>query len=369
MEPMILLGFLIVLVFLFLAYTANGMANIGVAFDLPAFCCVLILTAGYILVCGTKRFLAGLPAILRRPAESRTDVADYYWRLATYTLACGAALAITLSCLSVYPLGDQELCKQMLVTAIFLFCYSSWLSLLFFVPIVSHFSEGDASSKLMRSLAGPAVVGVCLLSPVFTGMCINWVGVQPIEVLRQNFWCFDVWFFWDFASFIVMLATITAFRLGMGRLPNRFVWIPICIIVGVQWSLQGMTIIFADWNPQTFYTGFQVALLTTLYGFICTLAVIVNRAWFFTTLGAVLAICALAFQGVPNVPEIFVVRFILVLYLIAMFCALGRFCDMFYLAVTRYESFSGLFRKHKIEWIIFGVLVICSVIAAFLFIE
>ena len=126
----------------------------------------------------------------------------------------------------------------------------------------------------------------------------------------------------------------------------------------------------ADLNPQTFYTGFQVTSLITLYGFVCALAVIVNRSWFFTTLGAILIICAFAFQGVPNMPEIFVVRFMLVLHMIAIFCALGRFCDMFYLSVTRYESFRGLFSQHKIEWIIFGVLAICSVfwiIAAFQF--
>jgi hypothetical protein len=366
---MILLGSLIVVFFIVLAFSSAGWEHagtVGTLFGLPGLICVLFLlflTTGYILVCGYKQFLAGLPAILHRPAQSQPDIADYYRQLANYTLACGASLAITLSIVSLSLAGDQALCQQILMTAISMFCYSSWLSLLFFLPIAFQFSDDDWKDKLWYFLVGPAVVGLLLLPGVFAGMCINWVGVSPLEVLQNNADYnnyFNILLWYDVASFILILATITALRLGMGKLQNRYIWIPICVIVGTLWTLQGITMMLADLHLEIFYIGFLVALITTLYSFICVIAVIVNRAWFFTTLCGFLALCFFAFGGEPNTP-------ILVMPLvIALSCAVGRFCDMFYLSVTRYESFSGLFTKHIIDWIIFGSLAVLLMLCVFI---
>jgi len=258
------------------------------------------------------------------------------------------------------PVGELELRKQLLMTAISVFGYSSWLSLLVFVPIAFQFSGGDGGGKLLRCLTGPAVVGIGLLSVVFTGMCVNWVGVRPIEVLQQPICCPSIFLLYDVPSFVVVLATITALRLGMGRLQNRYNWIPICIIIGVLWTFQGVTMILSDLNPETFYVGFQVSLITTVYACICAAAVLVNRAWFFTAIWGILATYFFVVEGAPNTP------ILVIPLLIALCCGIGRFCDMLYLSVTRYESFSGLFRKHIIDWIVCGVLAVLLMLLVFI---
>jgi len=368
---MILLGSLIVLFFLVVPlFAIGGWENFVILFDLYAFLCVLIFTAGYILVCGTKRFFAGLPAILRRPSESRTDVADYYRGLAGFTLAYGTGLAFFLAAFSADSsmFDNLELRKQMLTTAICLLLYPGWLSLLFFLPIAFRFSHGTMWSEcgLGRFLSIFTLLGFCVPFPVllflvFQGMCVNWLGISSIELIQtiaENFRIFDLM---DVLGFVCVFVTITALRLGMGRLQNRFVWIPICIIVGVLWSLYGVSFTLpasVDSEPFALYLSCMFTLCPTLYGFICALAVIVNRAWFFTTLGAVFAICTIVSAISSNRTEILempIVFALAMMFLAGMWCALGRFGDMFYLSVTRHESFSGLFSKHKIDWIVLPI--------------
>ena len=113
---MILLAVVIILLLLVATSTSSGgWAHIGTLFDLPSTLCVLMVMVGCIFICGYRQFLAGLPAILRRPTQCQPEVADCYQKLAGYALACGAGLAITLSVLSAYPLqiGDLETRKQM----------------------------------------------------------------------------------------------------------------------------------------------------------------------------------------------------------------------------------------------------------------
>jgi hypothetical protein len=353
---MILLAALIVILLLVAMSTNMGLEYIGTLYDLPALLCTLILTVGCIFICGYRQFLAGLPAILRRPTPSRTEVADCYRKLAGYTLACGAVLAITLSVVSLYPIGDLELRKQMLTMAISVFCYSGWLSLLFFVPIAFQFSDGDWRDKWWRFLSAPAVVGVCLLPVVFTGACVNWLQVDPVQLLQNHTDYSILWHVRDPINIALVLATITALRLAMGRLQNRSNWIPICVLIGVLWTLLGMMLALANFDPGFFLFGCLFAVLPVLYGCICAIAVLVNRAWFFTTIGAVLAICFIvfAFMQTPLAgfeEHIVFIRFLTIIWC-AMYCVIGRLCDMFYLSVTRYESFGGLFSKHKIDWLV-----------------
>ena len=364
---MILLAALIVILLLVAMSTIGGMENIVVLYDLPALLCVLFLTMAGIVICGYRQFLAGLLAILRRPTPSQPDVANCYRKLAAYTLACGAVLAITLSVVSLYPIGDLGLRKQMLTTAISVFLYSGWLALLLFVPIAFQFSDGDWRDKWWRFLSAPAVAGVCLLPVVFTGACVNWLQVDPVQLL-QNHTDYSILWHWhmrDPINIALVLATITALRLGMGRLQNRYNWIPICILVGILWSLLGMMLALANFDPGFFLFGCLLALLHTLYGCICAIAVLVNRAWFFTTIGAVLAICFIvfAFMQTPLAgfeEHIVFMRFFVVIWY-AMYCVIGRLYDMFYLTVTRYESFGGLFSKHKIDWLVLLVAILIFV--------
>jgi len=351
---MILLAASIVILLLVAISTIGGMENIVVLYDLPALLCVLMVTVGCIVIFGYRQFLAGLPAILRRPTPSRTEVANCYRKLAEYTLACGAVLAITLSVVSLYPIGNLGLREQMLITAISVFLYSGWLALFLFVPIAFQFSDGDWRDKWWRFLSAPAVVGVCLLPVVFTGACVHWLQVDPVQLLQNHTDYSILWHVRDPINIALVLATITALRLGMGRLQNRYNWIPICILVGVLWSLLKMMLVSEIFDhPGFFLFGF---LFPVLYGCICAIAVLVNRAWFFTTIGAVLAICFIVsvFMETPSAAfekHIVFMRFVVVIWY-AMYCVIGRLCDMFYLSVTRYESFGGLFSKHKIDWLV-----------------
>jgi hypothetical protein len=258
--------------------------------------------------------------------------------------------------------------KQMLKTGILIFFYSGWISLLFFVPIASRFSDGGFGGKLQRALAGPALVGICLLSPILVAASGLWLGVRPVDLLPQ--FLFVIAALYDMPSLVLILVTITACRLGMGKLQDRYDWVPISILIGVLWTLHGIVIMLSNVDAATFGAGYQVALLATLYGCMGAIAVLVNRAWFFTIIGAIFATCMFALVVVSNILasdsywKLIWLGFGIEVVMLGG--VLGRFCDMFYLSVTRYESFGGFFYKHKIDWIVFGVLIGLGVLTAFL---
>jgi hypothetical protein len=146
---MIFLAALFVLFLLVATSALAGVERIAVLIDLSGLFCVLALTTGYIAICGYKQFLAGLPAILRRPAESSPEVAGYYRKLAAYTLTCGAGFALTLSVLSTYPMPllYVGIRTVILTTAIYVFLYSGWLALLLFVPIAFQFADNESRER------------------------------------------------------------------------------------------------------------------------------------------------------------------------------------------------------------------------------
>jgi hypothetical protein len=361
--------FLLVLSYATAAYTAGGRTQDQAFVDVPALLCLLLPLLGYVLVCGYKPLWTGLSAILRRPAQSQTDVANYFRNLTICILAFGIVVPMTLSCLCLYPLGDLEIRKQMLPTAMLLFFYSGWLALLVSVPIASRFSGGDLGFSLRRFLPVAALLGCCFLFPVFTGTCLLWLNVLPMDMLRQINDCVDtanllhfLVFFCDFPSFSAVLGMLIACRLAMGKLQNRYDWIPICVLIGVLWSLLGISVMLTDLKPEMFLIGCMVSAITTLYAFIFAIAILVNRSWFFTITGAVLAVCI----GISEIvsPRFFttLIEFVIV---IAFCCVVGRFCDLCYLAVTRYESFGDMFRKHKVYWGIVLLLILLVILSVF----
>ena len=362
---MILPGLLIALFLLVLSCSIGESTRIQALVDMPALLCLLLPLLGYVLVCGYKPLWTGLSALLRRPAQSQTDVANYFRNLTVCILAFGTAVPITLSCLCLYPWGDLEIRKQMLTTAMLLFFYSGWLALLFSVPIASRFSDGDLGFRLRRFLPIAALLGCCFLFPVFTGTCLLWLNVRPVDMLRQINDCVDTTnllhflvFFQDFPSFAAVLGMLIACRLGMGKLQNRYDWIPICVLIGVLWTLLGMSLMLRDLQPETFLIGCMVSAITTLYAFIFAIAVLVNRSWFFTITGAVLAVCisvSVTMSAEPDALTIVVMAFVFC-------CMLGGFCDICYFSVTQYESFGDMFRKHNIYWGIALLLVLWTIL-------
>jgi hypothetical protein len=190
-----------------------------------------------------------------------------------------------------------------------------------------------------------------------------------MDMLRQINDCVDtanllrfLVFFWDFPSFAAVFGMLIACRLEMGKLQNRYDWIPICILIGILWSLLGMSLMLTDLDPETFLIGCMVSLITTLYAFIFAIAVLVNRSWFFTITGAVLAVCICISEIVSPRSFTTPIEFVIV---IVFCCMLGGFCDICYLAVTWYESFGNMFRKHKIYWGIVLLLVLLTILSVF----
>ena len=297
---MILLGALIVAVLFVLSCALGGTwAPLAAHFDLPALFCVLLVTAVYAAVCGSNHFFTGLQALLHRPKEHRTDVADYFRKLSLWTLAVGVGLPMTIPILGVLPIDNdvRTIALAMLPSAILVCIYSGWLTLLIYMPIAYRLSGGDSNFIYRLFATAWALWGIVLLFAIFIGMTL-FNAIPTMDAVGQlGFCCFPMSLF-DFPSLVLVVATLGACRLGMGRLQHCRDLIPISIFIGVLWSLHGMILIQSTFDYETFIPGFMVGMLTTLYGCGFALLAAMNRPkvfWIFMLVVGILLVLLMSF--------------------------------------------------------------------------
>jgi hypothetical protein len=355
---MVLLGFFIVAVLFVLSCLMGGGAFES-CFHLPGLLCALFPLIGLILTCGARKFTKGLAALTRFPAPNQ-EVSVCYQKLILYMIAFELGLALFLSVSSLLPVYALEMRKMFLTMALYAYLYTGWIVLLLLMPIAYRFSNGHFEKWLCGNLVLYSVLNIGLLSCILTSTCANQMQVSPVETLKYFASDFGIMVFVDVPSFVLFIVTLTTCRLAMGRFQNRFDWIPICIFIGVLWTLQGMMLMLSVVEVElvVFHAGCLVALLTTVYGFAFALPIIVNRSWFCTVISALFVLyesCVLVIQR-PEIPAVDTLT--LSVWLLVNACMAGRFCDLLYLYMTRYDTFGALYRKHKIGLIFISIVLL-----------
>jgi hypothetical protein len=379
---MILLSALIVALLIVGGYALGGWGLLALLYDAPALFCTLIPPAGYILISGYERFADGLSAVMHRPTKSRADVAAYFEKLALCTLAFGTSVPILafIACQTFAAELKTDLHIVILTSAMYICFYSGWLALLLFLPISYSFSDGTSPSKLRPYFIIPALLGIGSFLCICASAVIVWTPIPiPMTAILQelaNPCCgFLVWL-WDAPSLLAVCCTLAACRLGMGKLPRRYDWIPIALVIGVLWSLQGMTMMLSDFDMNTLVPGMQVASITIIYACVFVLAVLVNRLGMFTTLGmvaAVFIVTAIALQMqqfFAQTPGVFVGIFNLIMSAIAVILGalwFGFALDYLYYFVVRFESYGKLPPKLQTYWIVSSCIVLIPLGLLFVF--
>ena len=294
---MILPAASIVALLFVLSCSFSGIEGLAAHGNLPALLCVLIMTACFVRFLGLlfgpqfglQTLWTGLQAILHRPKEPQPDVANYFRYLALAVFAVGVISPLLLvpgiffaSLIGLPDAGYPDIGHRLLMLAILIFLYSGWLALLFFMPIAFRYSGGESDPKFRQYLIASALLGIVSLLAIIVGTCK--VKQVPMgEVFQEVAGAVNIWnlhsLLLDFPSVIVVLATIGACRLGMGKVKNQHDWIPICIFIGILWTLHEMTLIQLDEIREIFVSGVIVSLLTTLYACIFALAAFARIFW------------------------------------------------------------------------------------------
>lgn len=286
-------------------FSENPFHYFALHWDFPAFLFVFLGILTHVLLFGKKKFLPGLRAVFRSPEKADKEIADYFWRLTVFTLLLGI-IGMTINAVaSLYLIPDPDVIGSFIALSIFTFSYSAWIAVMLFLPISLRFSC-DQSAKLVelpnaerRFPVGMTLLGIlsffltrALMAILLLTMIRNWdKNLLPIPpgdalfVLKQtlfmlnpadpaddlNYWHPRV--FWDMPSMLLILMSVWAFYLAAGKVRNRMIWIPVCILFGILWSLEGFVIMLSDLDPTKLSAGCLVALLTAFYGLLAAILV------------------------------------------------------------------------------------------------
>jgi hypothetical protein len=273
----------------FIAVIGGHWKLLGLFVDFPSLVCVLSVTAGYIAVCGYKKFFTGLQAILHRPQQHQTDVADYFRNLARFTLTLGIVLPAIFLVITLCNLDPDRL-GIWLSVAIFTCFYSIGLALFFYMPISYRFSGGDSNFKF-HILTVSALLRIILLFAIFAVVAFA-IGISVPEIFSGFIGSWN-WNFLDIPSLLLIVTMLGTCRLGMGKIVHCRDWMPICILIGVMGSLCGTVVVLSNFDPESFVPGITVSVLPAIYGcvFACVAAFNNQRVfWIFTMVSAVLVL-------------------------------------------------------------------------------
>lgn len=333
---MIALGlFLILNLFALNAILSKPDHYLQVHFDgfslIYVFCCILL----HVALFGRKKFFRGLSALIRLPKQGDQEIADYFSRLSFFTLLIGVVSMTVSSVASVYLIRYPDIVGQFFAWSIFPFFYAGWISVMLFLPISLRYGVSTgiepAEPKIQLNFQkrfpfGSTFLSIAaffltrgLMAILLITMMYNWSEhsqvlptTEAVLVLEKTFFSLNPGdpdgntleylnptFFWDSPSMLVILLSVWAFYLAAGPVRNRMLWIPLCILFGVLWSLEGFTMMLSDLDPDKLAPGCMVTLLTTLYGFFAAFCVLIGIGGyvliffsFLTLLAAVIALPA-----------------------------------------------------------------------------
>lgn len=265
--------------------------------DFPALVFVLAGVGAHIVILGRKKFLRGLSALIRLPKEADPEIAEYYGHLTWFTLLLGVVGMAFFAVDALCYIDLIDFVGSPVALSIFIFNYAGWLALALFWPISIRYAVGSESAfpSKLRFPVGTTLLGItaffltrALMAIVFVSMASflfhqllpKGPGEAEIVVRLAAFsfnpadWSGNMLnylspqLYFDLPSFVLILLSLGGFRLAAGRLKNRFIWIPVSILLGVLWTLEGLVLMLTDLDPDKISSGYLVALLTAFYGFI-----------------------------------------------------------------------------------------------------
>lgn len=298
---MILLG-ISIFVLLFLAGTALGgnlLDMLPVFWDTHAVAWVFLCVFFHVLMWGRPYFLRGLKALVRLPKVTDPEVAGYFRRLTVWTLGVGVVGMVLGSIGEILLMRNPFIIGGYVAFTVFTFFYAAGLALMLFWPISVRFSEKAVSNRFPMTTALLALAAFFLTRAAMAMVLISLNShhvvdgevvspettvVQPEDLgtlvwltlfsWNPGDWQGNLWdylnpiFYWDAPSFILILLSLWAFLLAAGKPKNRFEWIPVSVLFGVFWSIDGTAMMLCDLDPDKYGSGCMVALLTSLYGLV-----------------------------------------------------------------------------------------------------
>lgn len=286
-------------------FSENPFHYFAIHWDFYSFLFVLLGILTHVFLFGKKKFRPGLRAVFRSPEKPDREIADYFWSLTFFMLLWGI-IGMTMNAVaSLYLIPDPDVIGAFFAMSILTFSYSAWIAVMLFLPISLRFSNGQNTKAVelpnaeRRFPVGITLLGIAsyfltraLMAILLLTMMRNWdKNLLPIPsddalfVLKQAFLTLNpadpvadltYWqpqMFWDMPSLLLILMSVWAFHLAAGKIQNRMVWIPVCILFGILWSLEGFTMMLSDLDPTKISSGCLVALLTAFYGLLAAVLV------------------------------------------------------------------------------------------------
>lgn len=306
---MILLAIsLILLMFLLSAAICSaGLDYLIVHWDLPSAMFVFLGVLFHILRWGRPYFTTGIKALIRLPKTGDPAVAEYFRYLTRWTLGVGVAGMIYGGAVSLLLMRQPFVIGSFLAVMLFTFSYAGWLAVMVFWPISARFSAGsEAVSPSKKFQHFPVAVSLLGLAAFFLNracmaillICLStdldssqaFPQAEDIDLfLEQAVLKFNPGDFygdlvnylhpriyWDTPSVLIVVVSLWAFRLAAGKLKNRMEWIPVSVLIGVLWSVEGLIIMLCDLDPDKYSSGCMVSLLTAFYGLVATLFFVIG---------------------------------------------------------------------------------------------
>ncbi len=299
---MIFIGFFIVTALFLLSVWIGspGLEKLAVFWDTPSLLLVLLGITAHILHSGRKAFTIGVRTFFAAsfPSNEQTiEAGRYFQRLTEFSMGLGVVLMLLGTVVAMVD-ADPNTVGQWFAVALLSFTYTCSLSLFVFLPIALRLTPlqdrrsfstwftirltlfGFGAFFLMRCLI---VLLITVMQMMPNGEAYGEVygSVQPNEFgkivhsatfelnpadIAGEFDYLSAPIYWDTPSLVLVFGSLAAILLAGGRF-RGLISVPVCITVGVFWSVQGVIFMLCDLDPNTIAAGFMVAMLTSLYGF------------------------------------------------------------------------------------------------------
>ena len=265
-------------------------------FDSEAFFFVFLCLLAVVQVRGYKKFFRGLGAVIRLPKTGDAEIAAYFRRLTFDALLIGLVGMLIGGVANFFLIRCLDIVGSYIAFSLFAFSYSAWIAVMLFWPIANRFAAdvqpipsprngfpvGLTLVGLTAYFLARAIMVMLLISllsskdgtPTVQFEDLGFIATQalfslnPVDLDGHAMAYLNPVTYWDCPCFVMVLLSLGAVRLAAGPLKNRLDWVPVSILVGVLWAIEGMICMLCDLDPELYVPGCMVSLLTAFYGFI-----------------------------------------------------------------------------------------------------
>jgi len=281
---MISLAFLIFTILFVWVATNRGFSFFLVFVDMPSLLFILLGIAGYFFLFGRKEFGRGVKTFFAfsfPPDDHSPESGRFFLELAKFTQFWGLVGTLFVIVLAMVDLNPDTI-GHALACSLLCVLYALGLSLFVFLPIGLRLSPPKLDAtvsqwlfiRLFTRLSLFGLAGFLLIIGL-TAVGLNTFVQQTVSVFNPDstgdytpfFSPHRIWLYWDVVSLVLMVGSWWLFRMASGK-RRKWIAAPIVIAIGIFWSILGLILTLANFDPETIGTGFFISMLTTLYGFL-----------------------------------------------------------------------------------------------------